>query len=345
MSNIDYREIIAEPITGRFARGWHCLGLSTDFDQGIKPFNAFDKRFVVYRNSEGKAVVLDAYCPHMGADLSLGKIDGDGIRCAFHEWRWGDDGRCDDIPYADIIPKAACIKSWSTMEENGLLFVWHDTENLAPIAEQAIPKIPEVFSDAWSDWHLDQMTINTNCRELIDNMADAAHFASVHGSPVKQFTNIVDGHIFTQRLLSESERLAEGSEVYSEANYYGPAYMTTHMTGDLDGIPIESRLLVSHLPINHDSFELLFGVLVKRIDSLSEQQNDDMVAEYVNLAREAFYEDVEIWHTKVRVDNPLLCHRDGPVNVLRKWYQQFYQNRESITPESFPYKEYPLTLK
>ena len=31
-----------------------------------------------------------------------------------------------------------------------------------------------------------------------------------------------------------------------------------------------------------------------------------------------------IWHSKTRVDNPLLCDGDGPVYQLRKWYDQFY---------------------
>jgi 3-ketosteroid 9alpha-monooxygenase subunit A len=44
----------------------------------------------------------------------------------------------------------------------------------------------------------------------------------------------------------------------------------------------------------------------------------------VQQAQEAFYEDVAIWHSKTRVDNPLLCDGDGPVYQLRRWYEQFY---------------------
>ena len=32
-------------------------------------------------------------------------------------------------------------------------------------------------------------------------------------------------------------------------------------------------------------------------------------------------QDVEIWNNKVRVDNPLLCDGDGPINMLRKVVQ------------------------
>ena len=36
--------------------------------------------------------------------------------------------------------------------------------------------------DEWSDWSMVKWEIHNNCRELIDNIADMAHFVSVHGS-------------------------------------------------------------------------------------------------------------------------------------------------------------------
>lgn len=38
--------------------------------------------------------------------------------------------------------------------------------------------------------------------------------------------------------------------------------------------------------------------------------------------------------TKVRIDNPLLCDGDGPVNMLRKWYNQFFVDRADV-PNTF----------
>ncbi len=49
-----------------------------------------------------------------------------------------------------------------------------------------------------------------------------------------------------------------------------------------------------------------------------------MVKGYVELTQQAFFEDVQFWHTKVRVDNPVLCDGDGPIHKLRQWYNQFY---------------------
>ena len=111
------------------------------------------------------------------------------------------------------------IKSWPTMEENKLLYVWNDPEGLPPIAEQAPPREPHCFDTQWSAWHMDKMTIHTNCRELVDNMADRAHFGPVHGAPCSRFRNIVEGHTYTQEFWGGSERLAADSELFSRAVY------------------------------------------------------------------------------------------------------------------------------
>jgi 3-ketosteroid 9alpha-monooxygenase subunit A len=33
------------------------------------------------------------------------------------------------------------------------------------------------------------------------------------------------------------------------------------------------------------------------------------------------------------VQNPLLCEEDGPVYQLRRWYEQFYVDKDDVTPE------------
>ncbi len=57
--------------------------------------------------------------------------------------------------------------------------------------------------------------------------------------------------------------------------------------------------------------------------------NDYIIPKYVDSTTAAFLEDVEIWHNKVRVDNPLLCAGDGPIHRLRQWYTQFYLDRSA----------------
>ena len=80
MNEIPVRRIDQTPAPERFARGWHCLGQSKEFTDSPKRIEAFDSKLVVFRDSKGEAIAIQAACPHMGGDLSLGRVDGDMVR-------------------------------------------------------------------------------------------------------------------------------------------------------------------------------------------------------------------------------------------------------------------------
>ncbi len=334
--------IKAEPLPERYARGWHCLGKASDFTSEPVSLNYFGRKLVAWRGrDDGQVHILDAYCPHMGADLGKGHVCGDSIVCPFHAWSWNGDGVCDDIPYAKRIPEKAVIRAWPTLEENGLLFVWHDAEGNMPIPAQRPRRMADYFSGSWTDWTMTLVQIDSNCRELVDNMADMAHFGPVHYSTVKEFRNVQEGHIFTQYMSGGHEILEDGSTgMTSVATYEGPAYMTTTMTGSLDGKPVRVHLLVSHVPVDMEHFHIRLGVMMEKDAALSDEENQARVEIYTQMSIDSFIQDVEIWNNKARIDNPLLCDGDGPINMVRKWYSQFYMNVADIPPDLTRYREH-----
>jgi 3-ketosteroid 9alpha-monooxygenase subunit A len=340
---ISIRQIDSTPPPDRYARGWHCLGHATDFTRSARSVEAFGTRLVAFRDADGKAHILDGFCPHMGGNLSLGSVDGDLLRCPYHQWGWGGDGVCKDIPYSKRIPPAARIKSWPSLEQNQLLFVWNDPEGAAPPPEVDIPREEECFSNDWSGWVLEENTIEINCRELIDNMADKAHFASVHFVPPTYFKNVFAGQVLTQIMHGKNEggsEYDEGGLMVSQASYYGPAYMICHMTNEGAGRSHRSLQLVSHVPLTPDRFLLRHGVRVEKVPGLSDEQNQAIIDEYTLMTQHAFKQDVAIWHNKTRVDNPLLCEEDGPVHLLRAWYQQFYMDVSDVSEEQQKRREW-----
>ena len=52
-----------------------------------------------------QACIVDAYCPHLGANLGVGgRVHGNCIECPFHGWQFdGETGQCTSIPYADKV--------------------------------------------------------------------------------------------------------------------------------------------------------------------------------------------------------------------------------------------------
>ena len=73
---------------------WYCLGSADDYRDG-KPHavRAFDTDLVAFSDRAGVIHLLDSRCPHMGADLSRGRVVGDNIDCPAHLWRWNGKGR------------------------------------------------------------------------------------------------------------------------------------------------------------------------------------------------------------------------------------------------------------
>ncbi|HJY96253.1 MAG TPA: Rieske 2Fe-2S domain-containing protein, partial [Streptosporangiaceae bacterium] len=254
------RTIDAGAPPARFARGWHCLGLAGRFrDGGPHAVQAFGTKLVVFADSSGALHVLDSYCRHMGGDLSQGTVKGDAIACPFHDWRWGGDGRCAAIPYARRVPVAARTRAWRTLVRNGQLFVWHDPEGGAPPDDVTIPVIEGVGSPEWTSWTWDSILVEgANCREVIDNVVDMAHFFYIHFAFPTYFRNVFEGHIASQYLRTRSRPDVGGASNYSsggettlrsEASYYGPAYMIDNLWHDYHGMTMESVLINCHYPV------------------------------------------------------------------------------------------------
>ena len=53
--------------------GWYAVAWSKDLGVGdVQRIRYFDNEMVLFRTRSGKARVLDAYCPHLGAHLAEG---------------------------------------------------------------------------------------------------------------------------------------------------------------------------------------------------------------------------------------------------------------------------------
>ena len=131
------------------------------------PLHVFERDFVLYRTEGGEPVLLDAFCPHLGAHLGHGgKVEGDDIRCPFHAWKFGKDGACSEIPYTEKIPPKAKIRCNQIDERNGMIFAWHDDEGAAP--EWEVPDLPEALDAALA---LHRLPPSALMLELTENAA------------------------------------------------------------------------------------------------------------------------------------------------------------------------------
>jgi 3-ketosteroid 9alpha-monooxygenase subunit A len=316
-----------------FPRGWFMIADSEEVKDKPIPLRYFGRDFVLYRGDSGKVHLLDAYCPHMGAHLAINttsyvvrdgmQIEGDSIRCPYHAWRFGPDGKCDDIPYYDKIPKAACVRSWPVVEQMGIVFVWHDPENGEP--DYPPPFFIEWDNPSWVRWKIDHLgTVNCHPQEVLDNMSDVAHFAPTHGSmKVAYFENEFDGHVMVQHFGAGHRTLATKDELLELMTWYtGPAILTSRMWGHLPSI-----MMIAHTPVDDGSIRAWHALMVKSPSEVANHRDVAMARAYQETSRLAFAQDFEIWANKRPAFNILQIPADGPFHKGRIWYSQFYNQR------------------
>lgn len=93
-----------------FPNGWFVVAESREIVSGsAKSVDCLGENFVVFRSSKDDEIfVLDAFCPHMGANLGVGGIvRGNCIECPFHQWRFsGQDGKLIEIPYSKSLSES-----------------------------------------------------------------------------------------------------------------------------------------------------------------------------------------------------------------------------------------------
>lgn len=299
-----------------FPRGWFVVAWSTDLGpEDVLPMRYLGQDLVAFRDKEGKAAVLDAFCPHLGAHLGHGGTVVDGtVQCPFHAWRFDAGGRCVDIPYATKIPKKAAVRAHHVVERNGAVFLWHDPSGADPDWE--VPLIDTHGQPEWTPWNENIVRVKTHPREIVENVADSAHFPKVHRTNVSKFANEYDAHMATQRTVGTATPPQGGIDHFEiEATYYGPAFQISDMHGYL-----HSKLLLAHTPVDEGVLDLRFAVSLER----SGPKTEKFAEFYAENLRLGFHEDITIWENKVYRERPRICDGDGPIGRLRTWYRQFY---------------------
>jgi phenylpropionate dioxygenase-like ring-hydroxylating dioxygenase large terminal subunit len=115
---------------GRLLRQyWQPVALVDEFRDTARPIKAvrlLGEDLVLYRSQKSFSLI-QRNCPHRGADLAYGRIEPDGLRCSFHGWKFGADGKCMETP-AEPEGSRLCehIKtvSYPVVEKSGILFAY-----------------------------------------------------------------------------------------------------------------------------------------------------------------------------------------------------------------------------
>jgi phenylpropionate dioxygenase-like ring-hydroxylating dioxygenase large terminal subunit len=294
--------------------GWFSVSRSQELLVGeVQQVQAFDRELVLYRTRSGEAVLQDAFCPHLGANLGVdGRVVGESIRCPFHGWRFGKEGKCEEIPYCEEIPERACIRTWHVQEKNGEIYVWFHPENTGP--RWQLPDLPELGDPNWTSPRYAEFLVPAHVQDIAENSCDPVHFQYVHRQPdvpPSQVTIEDNGRIL--HLHSDASKAEIPSQLH--ATVYSPGFAIVRNTY---GPGAEMVMYNSAQPISRHETKMRWTLTVRR--EIEDLAGDDVMKGIID----GLSDDYPIWANKVHKRRPVFCKGDETLVLFRKWVRQFY---------------------
>ena len=125
----------------------------------------------------GRVAALQDRCIHRSTKLSVGRVESGGLRCAYHGWLYGVDGRCREIPSMPDhpIPDDCRVGAHDAAIEYDLVWVRLDSS-----LDTRIPGCPAYADAAFRCVAGEPYTWPTSAARRLENFVDLAHFPFVH---------------------------------------------------------------------------------------------------------------------------------------------------------------------
>jgi vanillate O-demethylase monooxygenase subunit len=132
---------------------------------------------LLYRGESGQVTALNDRCPHRGALLSRGRLEGDAVRCMYHGIKYDASGKCVQIPGQDMIPPKLRVRSYPVVERSPFVWVWMGEAAKADPA--LIVELPYLGDPAWKGIPA-YLHYDASYLLIVDNLSDFSHLAFVH---------------------------------------------------------------------------------------------------------------------------------------------------------------------
>jgi 5,5'-dehydrodivanillate O-demethylase len=192
MTSIDHRHERTERLTrvgpgtpmGEYQRRfWHPVAALVELDAWpIKKVRLLGEDFALFRTETGKLGLVTDRCPHRGASLSCGMTDGDGIRCAYHGWKYEADGQCVDTPAEPAtsrLKERIAIGGHPVELMGGLVWAY-----IGPKPVPLLPRYEHLVIDGWNR-STGVSRLPCNWLQVAENTVDSLHVEYLH----MKFTN------------------------------------------------------------------------------------------------------------------------------------------------------------
>jgi nitrite reductase/ring-hydroxylating ferredoxin subunit len=305
--------------------GWYALCQSAELALSeVRPLRYFGRELVAFRGTDGGARVFAAHCPHLGAHLGYGgRVEGDGIRCPFHGWRFDGAGCVVEVPGLGKAPPPVRTQRYPVRECNGFVHVWLHEAGSEPSYDVLCYRKDE---SEWTPWRVNAYRVRVHVQDMTENILDRSHFWSVHDMqpPASgRFEVSFDGpRMVVDQDIQVTAVSKGGVAISSRSTSCGPGLVAVEVKqGSLDLLTY-----ITQTPIDDELTDVRLHFSMRR---LADEAATLVIAEANDrITNDQFRQDVAIWEHKTWLPKPRLSAVDGPVTRYREWFAQFYTKRE-----------------
>ena len=168
---------------GNFMREyWVPAALSSELTANGPPTRLMllGEKLIAFRDRTGRVGVLDHRCPHRCASLFFGRNDKDGLRCAYHGWKFDVDGNCLDMPNVPQAPGVSPTRSRPrpirSRERNGLIWTYMGARKEPP----PLPMFESVMIADDSERNLFMVQRECSYLQALEGDIDTSHLGFLH---------------------------------------------------------------------------------------------------------------------------------------------------------------------
>lgn len=139
--------------------------------------------YVIFRDSAGRVGCLDEHCCHRGASLLLGRVEGSGIRCLYHGWKFAVDGTVMETPNHPDPEFRKRVKQPAFPVEEAGGFVWvylGPAETKPPLPRFPFMNVPE------SNRIISTLMYACNWVQAMEGGLDTSHLGSLHADALQR---------------------------------------------------------------------------------------------------------------------------------------------------------------
>jgi phthalate 4,5-dioxygenase oxygenase subunit len=192
-------------------------------DRQVKPVRLLGEDLVLFRKPDGTWALIGRFCAHRGVDLAFARHEDGGLRCLYHGWLYGPDGRCKEQPaepeHSRFAEKVR-IPSYPCRQRNGIVFAYLGEGEPPPLPGYDAFEAPDEYTFAFKGlWEC-------NWLQGLEGGIDPSHVSFLHRfideDPREvygqQFSEIVPG---TGQKLSKLVGAAYRADIEVEDTDYG----------------------------------------------------------------------------------------------------------------------------